>query len=546
MSPPDRCTFATLPPPRAAGGFGFRILALVVLVAGFHLLTIQEGAGWYGDSYQYVLHAENLVEGRPYGDTGYIQNADYYLAPATYPAGFPVLLAPVVALFGTSAQAIEILLLTVWLLTVVALAYLFRDELPDHYVYGLVLVLGLHPYFWAFKQDPLADLPFFLGCVLSLLCYEQAVRSQAAVSNPRRWLGLALMAGAASAFAAWTRPLALVMLPCLLLYDLVRSRRVTWPLAATGVSFCVVYGLCTLLVDVGEGVRVARLATEGGGGDGGYSTLFYTSIFEQLGRIPVHIVERLEDYARASFVLWYMGGPGGAVVKHVLTLLSLFPVGLGLWSRVRHRFGSIEAFVLLYALSLLPWSFSGVRYLVPLIPFYYFYLFVGLRHMHGWKSARGRRTARIATVAVVAALVVVYAVRYEAQLFETVPRPGLADRAADPVYVYLRESTPPTTTFVTSGDPRASVFFSRRAAAVGPRDVSRWAEFAERVGASYLLVGAGERGRAAARMTSPVFEPVVSSARWDLYRLRPASARPHGASSPPSRRGEVRQPGLAP
>src|SRR5512139_962895 len=55
-----------------------------------------------GDYAQYLLHAKALVEGRPYGNTGYLFTPLNPLAsPALQPPGWPLLLAPGVALFGT-------------------------------------------------------------------------------------------------------------------------------------------------------------------------------------------------------------------------------------------------------------------------------------------------------------------------------------------------------------------------------------------------------------------------------------------------------------
>ena len=80
--------------------------ALLLLVAGWHVLTLEAGGTWYGDSYQLLLHAENLLEGRPYADTGYVQNPERYPAPVAYPPGYPALLAPLVLLFGVSPVAV--------------------------------------------------------------------------------------------------------------------------------------------------------------------------------------------------------------------------------------------------------------------------------------------------------------------------------------------------------------------------------------------------------------------------------------------------------
>ena len=61
---------------------GWAIVALLTLILTFHLLTLRTGYNLVSDSAQYVMHAQNLVEGRPYGDIGYIPNPKNYPASA--------------------------------------------------------------------------------------------------------------------------------------------------------------------------------------------------------------------------------------------------------------------------------------------------------------------------------------------------------------------------------------------------------------------------------------------------------------------------------
>ena len=72
-----------------------------VLVGALFVLTIREGEDWGDDFSMYIHHAENIARGVPYGETGYIYNPhNPAVGPKIYPPGFPLLLAPVVKLFG--------------------------------------------------------------------------------------------------------------------------------------------------------------------------------------------------------------------------------------------------------------------------------------------------------------------------------------------------------------------------------------------------------------------------------------------------------------
>jgi hypothetical protein len=78
--------------------------AILVVACVFQLLSIRDGQPWGDDFAQYIAHARNLVEGRPYGDVGVLR-AGQFLGPAEYPPVFPLMLAPVYCLFGPNLTA---------------------------------------------------------------------------------------------------------------------------------------------------------------------------------------------------------------------------------------------------------------------------------------------------------------------------------------------------------------------------------------------------------------------------------------------------------
>jgi hypothetical protein len=64
-----------------------------------------------GDYAQYLLHAESIIQGRPYAETGYIFHpAAWTIGPRAYPPGLPLTLAPLVAAFGTHSGVYRLLM----------------------------------------------------------------------------------------------------------------------------------------------------------------------------------------------------------------------------------------------------------------------------------------------------------------------------------------------------------------------------------------------------------------------------------------------------
>ncbi len=81
-----------------------------------------------GDYAQYLLHAKAIAELRPYSDIGYIYSRMNLVGPAAQPPGWPLVLAPFVAAFGTDSPVIKLLVvLLVAAVGVVAGLYFARQ-----------------------------------------------------------------------------------------------------------------------------------------------------------------------------------------------------------------------------------------------------------------------------------------------------------------------------------------------------------------------------------------------------------------------------------
>lgn len=78
-------------------------LMLAILCLPLFFLNISDKHGWGDDHAQYIKEAMNIAEGKRYYQSDYVfnhLNPDY--GPPQYPPGFPLLLAPVVKIWGLS------------------------------------------------------------------------------------------------------------------------------------------------------------------------------------------------------------------------------------------------------------------------------------------------------------------------------------------------------------------------------------------------------------------------------------------------------------
>ena len=82
------------------------LLGLLPFVAVLIARWNQPPSATDGDYAHYLLHAKALAESRPYTDIGYIYTEMNLVGPRVQPPGWPIVLAPFVALFGTHSSPV--------------------------------------------------------------------------------------------------------------------------------------------------------------------------------------------------------------------------------------------------------------------------------------------------------------------------------------------------------------------------------------------------------------------------------------------------------
>jgi hypothetical protein len=430
----------------------------VILVSAFHLVTIRDGQDWGDDFSQYIHHAENLARGQPYAETGYIYNPhNPAVGPRAYPPGFPVLLAPIVSVFGRALRPMQVFIVATLAASLLLVLRLFGGVLPSPYLEALVLLVGLSPVVWEFKDLVLSDLPFLCFVAASLACFSQLRRP--GVSG-----GLAGLL----AYAAYTtRVLGAVLVPTFLAHELLRYRRIGVRAAAA----------CGVLV-----VLAAAQHLMWRGGEGSY--------FDQLAVTPAVLGRNLIAYTRSLSDLWANG-----YVEAARKALFLAATGLAVWGYAKAvRAGAAwpEVFPLLYLTPVILWpSYQGVRFLIPVSPFYFFYCLEGSRQLDAAIHRRWGRQ-RVAFKGLLVAAAVTYGCQYSTVRFGSFPT-GVARPESVEFFDFVKSATDSNAVVVFSKPRALALYTGRRASApYSPRDpCDLWRYFAE-IGASYVATGPHE------------------------------------------------------
>jgi hypothetical protein len=428
------------------------IIALLVALLGvFYLATLRRGHPWGDDFAMYILQARNYASGAWSAPTGYIYNPHLpKIGPPSYPPVFPLMLAPLYRTWGLSLTPMKVEVVLFFLAALYLVFEFTGRQAPFPYAAGIVVVLGFSPYFWDIKESILSDLPFLFFSMLAL-CAISACDRRAWQSTAR-----ACVAAVCVYLGFATRTAGVVLIPCLLLSAMPRP-------GGTRGKAC--FASVTAIVFMGAHSLVFR-------GAGSY--------LDQLRAPWRQLPHNLMAYSwtlRHSFF-----GVGSGVFGWTF-LVSLIALGCaGLVIRLRRAISLAEVFTLSYAGLVLLWvSDEDLRFLIPLLPFWFLYIVEALRSL----PRRGELLVGLALLAVVAWG---YCWRYAK--IDTKPiGEGWGDSAFAGVSAYIRSQTPEGSVFVFAKPRLLALVAARYVSAYHEPadDADLWTYFGD-ISARYVLV----------------------------------------------------------
>lgn len=446
------------------------LLLLVLSVGTFYVATIRSGQEWPDDFALYILHARNIAEGRAYANTGYIHNPYHpALSPRVYPPVFPLLLAPVYKIFGLNLFPLQIVVISCFLLSLVSVFLAVRHYLTSGQSLALAAILALNPNFWDLKEGILSDLPFLLPTYLS---FHFFLRSQCGTRSGRTMLLNALLVGSVTYLAYGTRSIGLLLLPCFVLYDLIKHRRVTIFTLVVVVVVLLARSVQDSIVGVSETAYLqdVRLADNSRG------------LAQQLEyrldviRDNMVYVDKLSDFWSNGYT--YSG-------RLVLFILLSSLAGIGFGARLRKGPGIFELFLPMYVTVLMIWpSTQPVRLLVPILPLYVYYVIVGTDRL----SQLIGRSARTALLSGGLALILSsYVGAYSRASWG--PLSGVEQPASVRLFQYITANTLQDDVIIFRR-PRALALYSGRPASTYPPTASdgRMIRYFADVSASYVIL----------------------------------------------------------
>ena len=198
--------------------------AVWLLVVGYLLvgyLTLSPGHVWGDDWAQYVNHARNLATGRAYSDTGYIFNPDApHVGPPSYSPGLPLLLAPIVRVWGLDVIPLKSVSLACMAAAILMTFVLFRNPLGAGAAAGASFLFGLHELSWSLRDYIASEPPYILCTLVSLYFASRTVHMRSITT------GLLCGLFAYAAFAI--RPIGVTLIIAVIVYEVAQRGFYNW------------------------------------------------------------------------------------------------------------------------------------------------------------------------------------------------------------------------------------------------------------------------------------------------------------------------------
>ena len=188
----------------------------VLIFLGVNTITLHDGHNWGDDFAQYIHNAQNLIEGRPYATPLMLEES------VTVAPGFPLLIMPILKLFGLDFPLLKFLNILCWLMTAGGLYVIARGSL-DKKQAGLVFFAFLSsPAFFTFKQNVLADIPFACFITTALAVWE--IREACPPQARRKKILLLIAALFFTGYAFLIKPAGALLFSSLLIFFFVKKK----------------------------------------------------------------------------------------------------------------------------------------------------------------------------------------------------------------------------------------------------------------------------------------------------------------------------------
>jgi hypothetical protein len=388
--------------------YGRLLLGLLLGVTALLLYgTLNNGHSWAGDFAAYVMQAESILKGTSASyvaeNSFAMEQSSSRIGPDAYPWGYPALLAPVYAVFGLNMIALKSIGILSFLLFLLVLWTGFRRYHSSLWLLCLVAIFALNPTFLEFSNTVYSDMAFLLFSTSSVVLMGAVVVDDHRLTASR--LRDNILLGAAITCAYLIRPNGILLLLTLGVTQLVALGRSPEPGTQTGSTSIRDRPSVGALSGRTPWVSLTPFA------------FFLSVVIAQHVVLPgdashVSLLDRVSSGSLLSNLRYYVHlsaqfFPGGLFSGSDARLIygATLPISIvGVIRRYRVDY-HIITYVLLTVLLYIVWpGRQGLRFIFPILPFYFSFVITGLATFQGG-ATRAERALRSVAVLVPVLLV---------------------------------------------------------------------------------------------------------------------------------------------
>jgi len=157
-------------------------------------LNINSTHNWGDDFAQYIHQAQYFAKDNAYHQWHYESNPlDCEYAPPSYPNGFPLLMSPIIAIWGFSVKPILLMITTLLLAWLWVIFKFLQRHTNTTIALCITLLCAYHHYIVDFKQYILSDIPCALFCSIYLYQRTKEQTSKQSIVLASVALGMAFI-----------------------------------------------------------------------------------------------------------------------------------------------------------------------------------------------------------------------------------------------------------------------------------------------------------------------------------------------------------------
>ena len=334
--------------------FFFIATALLVAVS---MLNVSNSHDWGGDFAMYISQSQNILDGKPIWETGYIVNPQYtMLSPKEYPPLFSILILPIIAIYGIEIQPILYFVSFLFAMsTVLMFVFFYKTEKVNKW-WALALSMGfiLNPVIQLLKNEILADILLMIIVLGFLFLY-----------NKRNVWMLGLFSG----LAILTKEIGYCLVIVFIFDSIISYFKNEFSFKEISVKVTKFIGVALSVVVLIKLLLGSRLGI-------GYESHFdqrdlfesiWTNIIYYQRLIQYFLVVELHEKNLFQSITYFLG-----LIGFILFILG--------WINTNKRVYGLFMLVYLGILLAYPYQGSGDRFLLPIMPLILLWIYQSIRN----------------------------------------------------------------------------------------------------------------------------------------------------------------------